>query len=217
MMKDISILLVDDHPLLRDGIKKVCASREWFNIVGEVGNGSEALAKVRELSPEIVIMDITMKGMDGIETTRNICNDFPATKVVILSMHEEAIYAVNAFKAGAKAYVVKTSAGVELIQAVDDVLSGKRFASHSVSNELLSNYVDTVLSADSAVNPVETLTKREKEVLKYIADGMTSREIAEKLFISLATVKSHRINLMRKLDVHDVAGLVRFVLRKGIL
>ncbi len=216
-MKDVSVLLVDDHPLLRDGIKKVFSSRDGFSIVGEAENGSEAVTKVGELSPEIVIMDITMKGMDGIETTGKICKDFPATKVIILSMHEEAIYAVNAFKAGARAYVVKTSAAVDILQAVDAVLSGKRFASHSVSNELLSNYVDKVLSSEGVVEPIDTLTRREKEILNYIADGMTSREIAGKLFISLATVKSHRINLMRKLDVHDVAGLVRFVLRNGIL
>jgi DNA-binding NarL/FixJ family response regulator len=130
-------------------------------------------------------------------------------------MHEEGIYAVNAFKAGAMAYVLKGTAAVEVLQAIEEVLRGARYASPSVANELLGNFVD-ILQKDLPVDPIDTLTAREKEILRHVASGSTNKEIGEKLFIALSTVKTHRVNIMTKLDVHDVAGLTRIAIEKGL-
>jgi DNA-binding NarL/FixJ family response regulator len=208
------IVVADDHELLRDGLKSTLGKIEGYEVVGEASNGTDALRLVEELRPDIVIMDVTMPGLDGISVTKRIVESF-GTKVVVLSMHEEGIYAVNAFKAGAMAYVLKGTAAVEVLQAIEEVLRGARYASPSVANELLGSFVD-ILQKDLPIDPIDTLTTREKEVLKHIASGSTNKEIGEKLFIALSTVKTHRVNIMTKLDVHDVAGLTRIAIEKGL-
>jgi DNA-binding NarL/FixJ family response regulator len=208
------IVVADDHELLRDGLKSTLNKVEGYEVVGEASNGIDALRMVEELRPDIVIMDVTMPGLDGISVTKRIVESF-GTKVVVLSMHEEGIYAVNAFKAGAMAYVLKGTAAVEVLQAIEEVLRGARYASPSVANELLGSFVD-ILQKDLPVDPIDTLTVREKEILKHVASGSTNKEIGEKLFIALSTVKTHRVNIMTKLDVHDVAGLTRIAIEKGL-
>ncbi len=214
-MENVKIVIADDHELLRDGLKATLAGVEGYVVVGEATNGTDAMSLVEELKPDIVIMDVTMPGLDGISATKRIAEDFSPTRVIILSMHEEGIYAVNAFKAGAMAYVLKGTAAVEVLLAIREVMKGARYASPPVANELLSSFVD-ILQKDMPIDPIDTLTAREKEVLKLIAQGNTNRVIGESLFIALSTVKTHRVNIMTKLDVHDVAGLTRVAIEKGL-
>ncbi len=214
-MEEVRILIADDHELLREGLKGTFAMIPGYSVVGESDNGTDTIRLVEELRPDIVIMDITMPGLDGISATKRLSKDSPSAKVIILSMHNESIYAVNAFKAGAMAYVLKGMAAEEVVQAIESVRKGDRYASPTMANELLGSFVD-ILQKDVPVSPVDTLTTREKEVLTLIAFGSTNKEIAEKLFIALSTVKTHRVNIMNKLDVHDVAGLTRVAIEKGL-
>ncbi|MBE9528930.1 MAG: response regulator transcription factor [Proteobacteria bacterium] len=213
-MAETRIIVADDHELLRDGLKSTLGKVPGYEVVGEAANGTDAMRLVEELRPDVVIMDVTMPGLDGISATKRIVEDF-GTRVIVLSMHEEGIYAVNAFKAGAMAYVLKGTAAVEVLQAIEEVMRGARYASPSVANELLGSFVD-ILQKDLPIDPIDTLTAREKEILKHIASGNTNKEIGEKLFIALSTVKTHRVNIMTKLDVHDVAGLTRIAIAKGL-
>ena len=185
-------------------------------VVGEAIDGNEAIKKVDELKPDLVIMDITMPGLDGISATKRIIEENAGVKVLILSMHEEALFAKNAFKAGASAYLLKDSVPEEILVAITRVMVGKRYASPVIANELLSDFVD-IIQKDMPIDPIDMLTKREREVLKLIVGGSTNKEIAESLYISVATVKTHRVNLMGKLNVHDVAALVKIAVEKGVL
>lgn len=214
-MEKKRILIVDDHPLYRDGLKGFLSTIDGYAVVGEAGSGEEALELVPTLRPDLVFMDISLPGLDGITTTRRITTLFPDIKVIILSMHDEGIYAVNAFKAGASAYILKGAVSGDLARALSMVEAGRRFASPAIASELLGEYVD-ILQKDMVIDPVSTLTRREREVLGFVAKGLSSKAISEKLFISISTVKSHRANLMMKLDAHDIATLVRIALQKGI-
>lgn len=214
-MKEQRIVVADDHPLTRSGLVTVLSAIDAITVVGEAADGSEAIEKVESLKPDIIIMDITMPILDGIAATKRIAKDFPETKVVILSMHEEAVFALNSFKAGASAYVLKGAVTEEIVKAVETVATGKRYVCQVMASELLSDFVD-IIQKDIPKDPIDSLTAREKEVLKLIAAGSTNKDIANKLCISLATVKTHRVNLMGKLDVHDVAALVKLAVSKGI-
>jgi two-component system response regulator NreC len=212
----VRILIVDDHPLTRSGLKSAVSGEADLVVVGEAVDGNDAIAKVDELKPDLVIMDITMPGLDGISATKRITDEHPEVKVLILSMHEEALFAKNAFKAGAAAYLLKDSVPEEILVAITRVMAGKRYASPAMANELLSDFVD-IIQKDMPTDPIDMLTKREREVLKLIAGGSTNKEIAESLYISVATVKTHRVNLMGKLSVHDVTALVKIAVEKGVL
>ena len=214
-MKKTRIFIADDHPVLRSGIKAIFRPEE-FEVVGEADNGVSALKGIASLKPDIAILDITMPGLDGIAATRRIADEFPDTKVIILSMHSDISRPIEAFRAGALGYVLKDSDPSELLKAVERVASGAKYASPAVTEELLNDFVD-VIKKDQAQDPFDTLSQREKEILKHVADGSTSREIAGKLFISLATVKSHRNNIMKKLKVNDMASLIKTAIRKGIV
>ncbi|HBG46476.1 MAG TPA: DNA-binding response regulator [Deltaproteobacteria bacterium] len=214
-MKKTTIFIADDHPVIRNGIKSVLPPGE-FDIVGEADNGAAALKGIAALKPDIAILDITMPGLDGISATKRISEDFPDTRVIILSMHADISRPIEAFRAGALGYVLKDSDPRELLSAVEKVRAGSKYASPAVTEDLLNDFVD-VIKKDQGQDPFDTLSQREKEILKHIADGSTSREIAEKLFISLATVKSHRNNIMKKLKVHDMASLIKTAIRKGIV
>ena len=214
-MKKTTIFIADDLPVIRNGIKSVLPPGE-FDIVGEADNGAAALKGIAALKPDIAILDITMPGLDGISATKRISEDFPDTRVIILSMHADISRPIEAFRAGALGYVLKDSDPRELLSAVEKVRAGSKYASPAVTEDLLNDFVD-VIKKDQGQDPFDTLSQREKEILKHIADGSTSREIAEKLFISLATVKSHRNNIMKKLKVHDMASLIKTAIRKGIV
>ncbi|MEK6791874.1 MAG: response regulator transcription factor [Deltaproteobacteria bacterium] len=215
-MKKIKVYIADDHPVLRDGIKALFHGHGGFTVVGEADTGTQALKEISSIKPDVVIMDITMPGLSGIEAAKRITEELPKTKVVMLSMHADVYHAIEAFRAGATAYVLKDSAPKELLNAVDKVIAGEKFASPAVAEQLLNDFVD-IVKKDRGSDPFDALTAREREVLKHLADGATSREMAEKLFISVATVKSHRNNLMKKLRCNDMAGLIKLAIRKGLV
>lgn len=215
-MKKIKVYIADDHPVLRNGIKVVFQGHGGFVVVGEADNGAQALKEISSIKPDVVIMDITMPGLSGIEAAKRITEELPKTKVVMLSMHADVYHAIEAFRAGAAAYVLKDSAPKELISAVEKALAGEKFASPAVAEQLLNDFVD-IMKKEHGSDPFDALTGREKEVLKLIADGATSREMAAKLFISVSTVKSHRNNLMKKLRCNDMASLIKLAIRKGLV
>lgn len=214
-MKKTRIFIADDHPVFRNGIRSVLAGSD-YEVVGEADNGAAALKAISILKPDIAILDITMPDLDGIAVTRRIMEGAPSTRVIILSMHADLNHPIEAFRAGALAYVLKDSEPGELLKAVERVISGGKYASPAVTEELLNDFVD-VIKKEHSTDPFDTLSHREKEILAHIADGSTSKEIAEKLFISLATVKSHRNNIMKKLKVNDMASLIKTAIRKGMV
>lgn len=210
----IRILIADDHPLLRKGIKSALEENPAFKVVGEAVDGNGAIAMTELLRPDIVIMDITMPGgVDGIEAARRL-RRYEALKIIMLSMHQNRHFAIEALRAGANGYVLKGSDAEELMVAIEKVMSGKSYISPIIAEELLNNYV---FSQNETVDPFETLSDREKEIFKLIAEGAGSKEISEKLAISNATLKKHKYNLMRKLNVNDTAGLIKAAIQRGIL
>lgn len=214
-MKKIRIFIADDHPVFRNGIKSVLSGSD-YDVIGEADNGSAALKAISVMKPDIAILDITMPDLDGIAVTRRVVEEVPGTRVIILSMHADLNHPIDAFRAGALGYVLKDSDPGELLKAVEKVSSGGKYASPAVTEELLNDFVD-VIKKEQSNDPFDTLSAREKEILKHIADGSTSKEIAGKLFISLATVKSHRNNIMKKLKVNDMASLIKTAIKKGIV
>jgi len=214
-MKKIRVFIADDHPVFRNGIKSVLSGSD-YDVVGEADNGNTALKAISVMKPDIAILDITMPDLDGIAVTKRVAEEAPDTRVIILSMHSDLNHPIDAFRAGALGYVLKDSEPGELLKAVERVSSGGKYASPAVTEELLNDFVD-VIKKDQSSDPFDTLSSREKEILKHIADGSTSKEIAEKLFISLATVKSHRNNIMKKLKVNDMASLIKTAIKKGIV
>ncbi|MBI5643439.1 MAG: response regulator transcription factor [Deltaproteobacteria bacterium] len=215
-MKKIRVFIADDHPVLRNGIKSIFSALPDYIVAGEADNGVSALKEISSVKPDLIIMDITMPDLDGIVATRRVTEEFPETKVIILSMHADVFHAIDAFRAGAMAYVLKDSAPSELLMAVEKVMKGSKYASPAVSEELFNDFVD-IIKKEQSQDPFDTLSQREKEILKLIADGSTSKEIADKLFISVSTVKSHRNNIMKKLKVSDMANLIKIAIRKGIV
>lgn len=214
-MKKIRIFIADDHPVFRNGIKAVLSGSD-YEVIGEADTGNTALKAISVMKPDIAILDITMPDLDGIAVTRRVVEEVPGTRVIILSMHADLNHPIDAFRAGALGYVLKDSDPGELLKAVEKVSSGGKYASPAVTEELLNDFVD-VIKKEQSNDPFDTLSAREKEILKHIADGSTSKEIAEKLFISLATVKSHRNNIMKKLKVNDMASLIKTAIKKGIV
>lgn len=213
-MKNIKVLIADDHPILRKGINSVFDGHASYEVVGEAEDGVKAVELTERLTPDVVIMDVTMPGMDGIAATRRIMENAPDTKVVILSMHNNKYYVKEAFSAGAVGYVIKGSESDELLLAVDKVLAGKRYVSQPIAEELLDEFVG---GEGRETELVDTLSEREKEVFKLIADGINTKSIAAKLSISVSTVKKHRSNIMKKLKVDDIAALVKLAIGKGIV
>ncbi len=209
-MKKIRILLADDHALVRDGMKTLLKDVSDFYVVGEASDGMEVIKKTEELTPDIVTLDISMPGMNGLDTIEVLHRRFPKTKILVLTMHENEEYAYQVFKSGAGGYLLKNSDKKDLITAIRTVQKGDRYFSRSVSAVTEKDY-------DAEKKSSIPLTRREKEILRLIVDGMTNQEIADKLFISPRTVDTHRSNLMQKLDIKNTAGLVRFAIENGIV
>ncbi len=211
-MGKIKVLVVDDHAIMRDGIRALVGLHDDIEIVGEASEGKEAIGKTRELVPDVIVMDIAMPGMDGLEATRRIRKKNPAVKVLVLTQYDNREYILSAIKAGAAGYVPKRALGSELVLAIRAVHQGDSFLYPSAAAALIDDYRQQV-----GGEPYDRLTGREREILKLIADGHTSREIADLLSISSKTVISHRTKMMEKLDLHNRTELIKYAMRKGLV
>jgi len=210
-MKRIRILLVDDHALVRQGFKMILGAQADMEIVGEAGNGREAVEVAEQLRPDIVVMDVAMPELNGIEATRRLLTSQPHTRVIALSMHKDSVYVRETLRAGARGYLLKDSPAGDLVTAVRSVASGESYLSPAVSNAVLDDYRRHV------TNPIDLLTTREREVLQMLAEGKTNKEIAVVLNLSVYTVDAHRGRIMEKLNLHSITELVRFAVRNGLI
>ncbi len=211
-MDKIRILVVDDHAIMRDGIQALLGAHDDIELVGEASDGKEAVKKVLELTPDVVIMDIAMPGMDGLEAIRRIRKKSPEVRVLVLTQYDNREYVLSSVKAGADGYVPKRALGSELVSAIRAVYKGDSFLYPSAAAALIEDY-----QQQSKVEPYDRLTAREREILKLIAEGHTSREIADKLSISLKTVLSHRVKIRGRLDLRNRTELIRYTMRKGLV
>lgn len=215
MTDKIGVLVVDDHAVVREGIKMVLQTDPELKVVGEAASGEEAIDQVRELHPNVVVMDIGMPGLSGFEATRRIRDSDPDVNVLALTVHDSEAYVFQMLQAGAVGYVLKRAASSEVIRAVKAAHRGEALLHPSVAKLLISDFLARVERGDEAApGPI---SEREREILKLIAEGRTNREIAEMLFLSVKTVQTHRGNLMRKLGLHDRVELVKYAIRKGIV
>ncbi|MFA5787758.1 MAG: response regulator transcription factor [Actinomycetota bacterium] len=212
----IRVLVVDDHAVVREGIKMVLETDPELQVVAEASSGEEAVEKVRELSPSVVVMDIGMPGMSGFEATRRIRQAQPDAKVLALTIHDSEAHVFQMLQAGAVGYVLKRAPAVDVIQAVKGAARGEAILYPSVAKLLIRDYLSRVERGEE-VGSFDTLSDREREILKLIAEGRTNKEIAELLYLSVKTVQAHRANLMRKLGMHDRTELVKYAIRKGII
>ncbi len=205
------ILLADDHTVVRQGFKMILSAHPDLEVVGEAGNGREAVERAAELKPDVVVMDVSMPELNGIEATRRIAEASPRTRVLALSMHKDAVYVREILRAGARGYLLKDSIESDLVAAVRAVGRGDGYLSPSVSDAVLSDYRKHVS------DPIDLLTSREREVLQMIAEGKTNKEIATLLNLSVYTVEAHRGRVMEKLNLHSTGELVRFAVRNGLI
>ncbi|MFQ5340429.1 MAG: response regulator [Anaerolineae bacterium] len=214
MDKDrIRVLVADDHAILREGICSLLSLRPDIEVVGEAVDGREALEKVEALRPDVVLMDISMPGMDGVEATRCITEAHPETRVLVLTQHDQKGYIVSLLQAGAVGYVLKRAGGAEVVTAIRAAYQDGAFLPPGVAREVLVHYIHKPQEEDGQPH----LTEREREVLKLIAEGLTTQEIAQQLRISAKTVMAHRANIMDKLDIHKSTELVRYAIRQGLV
>lgn len=215
MPAPLKIVLADDHALVRAGIRTLLEKLPGVSIVGESGDGRETVALVQQQSPDIAIMDISMPGMNGFEATTRIVRDQPHTKVLILSMHTAEDYVLQALRAGATGYLLKDAATAELELALNSVRRGETYLSPSISKEVLARYRQQ--ARDPRAEPTKALTPRMREIVQLIAEGRSTKEIAFLLNLSVKTIETHRMHLMARLGLHDVAGVVRYALRTGLI
>ena len=212
-MQKLKVLIVDDHPVVRKGLQTCLARQDRIRVVGEASDGDQALRKARELSPDIVLMDISMPGMNGLAVTELLRKEVPKVKVLVLSMHNNREYIFRIIQAGAHGYVSKGAAPEELVRAIESVCEGEPFFSPEVARAALSQFV----SGAGKKEPFAQLTQREREVLALIADGQSNKEIANQLGIGVRTIETHRERIMRKLGIHTIAGLTRFAIMSGVV
>jgi DNA-binding NarL/FixJ family response regulator len=215
-MTPIRVVLADDHALVRAGIRALLGGIAGIEVVGEAQNGHEIIELVDKLRPRLVLMDIAMPGLNGLEATARIVKNHPGTAVIILSMHAGEEYALQALKAGASGYLLKDADLAELELGISAVARGETYLSPVVSKHLVADYRRRAAGQEQA-DPLERLSSRHREVLQLIAEGNTTKDIAAKLKLSVKTVETHRAQLMDRLDIHDVAGLVRFAIRSGLI
>jgi DNA-binding NarL/FixJ family response regulator len=210
-MKRIRILLADDHAVVRQGFKMILAEQPDMEIIGEAGNGREVVELAERLRPDVVVMDVAMPELNGIEATRRLRESMPHTRVVALSMHKDSVYVREILRAGARGYLLKDSMAADLVSAVRTVAAGEGYLSPGVSNAVLDDYRRHV------TDPIDLLTSREREVLQMLAEGKTNKEIASVLNLSVYTVDAHRGRIMEKLNLHSINELVRFAVRNGLI
>lgn len=211
MLGKLRIIVADDHTLVRAGLVTLMSRMPDVEIAGEVADGRAALKMVKELQPDIAILDISMPELNGLDAAEKLRHESPKTKVIILSMHANEEYVAQALKAGASGYLLKDAATAELEMALKSVSMGQFYLSPAISRQVVDNYLH------GGPTGVDVLTPRQREILQLIAEGKSTREIAETLHLSVKTVETHRAQLMERLDIHDVAGLIRYALKKGLI
>jgi two-component system, NarL family, response regulator NreC len=215
-MSKIRVLLAEDHTVVRQGLRKILESDTDIEISGEVGDGRSAVESAKRLRPNVIVIDIGLPGLNGIEATNQIMKATDGVSILILSMHSDDVYVRQALKAGAKGYLLKDSEDLDLIKAVKSLAGGGSYFSPSVSKVLLDGYLNDS-GTGAGEDALSRLTGREREVLQLISEGKTNKEIARILSLSINTVESHRKHVMEKLDLHNTAEIVRFAVRKGIV
>jgi DNA-binding NarL/FixJ family response regulator len=212
---EIRIIIADDHTIIRDGLKLILESQNDLKVIAEAENGFQVISKAKELQPDIILMDIAMPNMNGVEATRRIIEESPAIKIIILSMHSTVEDIFRSLQAGAIGYLIKESAGTEVIDAVRAAYNGRRYLSRKVDDILIDSYIyeHQLREADS---PLERLSSREREVLQLVAEGKSSSEISDLLYLSVKTVETYRSRTMQKLGIKDLTGLVKFAIQQRL-
>jgi DNA-binding NarL/FixJ family response regulator len=213
-MPELRLLLADDHTLVRHGLRKILEGRPEWEVISEVGDGRSAVKLALEHRPDVVLLDIGMPQLNGIEVTRQILRRLPSAGVLIVSMHAEDAYVTQALKAGVRGYLLKDSAGAELLQAVEAVAAGDSYFSPTVANVMLRDYVE---GKARTPDRYDALSEREVEILQLVAEGHSSREIGEMLSVSPSTVDTHRTHILHKLDLHSTAELILYAVRRGVI
>jgi len=212
-MSKIRVLLADDHAVLREGLRSLLSLQEDIEVVGEASDGQEAVERVEQLAPDVVVMDIAMPRMDGLEATRLLKQEHPEVQVLILTQHDNREYVFSLLQAGAAGYVLKKTSGAEVIAAIRSVFNEGAFLPPGIAREVIDRYVQQPLEEEGHPR----LTGREKEVLRLLAEGKSNKEIAELLYLSIKTVMAHRSNIMEKLDIHSRTELVKYAIRQGLV
>jgi len=215
-MNPVRILLADDHIVMRNGLRLLLERQPHLQVVGEAADGRQAVALSETANPDVVVMDIAMPNLNGIEATRQIVNRSPRTAIAILSMHSDESYVIRALKAGARAYLLKDSAEADLLAAVRALTEGKSFFSPAISKILVEDYMRQ-LESRGVEDTYDLLTNREREILQLLAEGRTNKEVANMLNLSLYTVETHRTHILQKLNLHSVPELILYAVRKGII
>jgi len=218
MADKIAIMIVDDHPLFREGLKSIIGRDQRYEIVDEAGSGQSALEKAAKIKPDLIMIDLSLPDMSGIQLTRQILAKLPQIKIIIVTMHSKVDYMAEAFQAGATGFVVKESAAEGLLKGIETVLKGDYFLDSAVSAQVVET-LKKLPGKETKINDAVygTLTAREQEILRLLAEGLSAKEIAQKLFISPKTVENHRANLMNKLDLHSTIELVRYAAKLGLI
>ncbi len=214
-MASLKVFIADDHKIVRDGLRSLFLSESNISLVGEAENGRLAVKRCRKLKPDIVIMDISMPELNGIDATRQILLECPTTKIIALSMYSDRRYVNSMLKAGASGYILKSCAFDELIKAVFAVSKDSTYMSPSIANTLIKDYANHL--SDNDISPMSLLTQREREVLQLIVEGLPTHQIANKLYVSIKTVSTHRQQVMKKLNIDSIAGLTVFAIQEGII
>lgn len=215
IQKEVHILLADDHALVRQGLRALLEAEPNFKVIGEAGDGLETIKLVQKIKPDVVVLDVMMPNLNGLETTRQLSKQFPHTKIIILSMYDDEGFVLEALGNGASGYVLKDSNSSELVSAVMEVVAGRRYLSPPLSDRAISAYQQ--IAKSGTFDKYDTLTTREREVLQLTAEGQSHSEIANKLGISVRTAETHRANLMNKLNLHSKADLIRYAIKRGII
>ena len=210
------IVIAEDHTILREGLRALLSSQENLEVVGEAGDGREAIRQVEELTPDLILMDLSMPKMNGVEAIREIKRRVPETRILALTVHKAEEFILEVLQSGADGYIPKDASANELMMAINSILMGKRYLSPSVSNVVIEGYLESRRTSES-ITPWDKLTKREREILKLVAEGHKNKDISDYLCISVKTVEKHRANLMKKLDLHSAAALTAYAMERGLI
>ncbi len=213
----ITVLVVDDHTIFRQGLRRLLEENPRLKVVGEASEGREAIELTKTLAPQVVLMDITMPGLSGLEATRRVRKANPQTHVLILSVHTDEEYIARALEAGATGYIVKEIRAPELFEAIAETAAGRRYLSPPIADTVVDQYLRLRRDRSESESPFQILTAREREILRLLTEGKSSKEIAAELSVSPKTIETHRANIMRKLDIHNIADLVRYAIQRGIV